>query len=350
MQRIKIGIIGLGEAWERLHAPAYSRLRDKFEITAVCDRDIGRAESAAAELGFTGGVYSDCNKMLKDADIEAAGVMVPIPENFECGRAAINAGKHLIAEKPFASSPKTAKELIRLKNQSGVKVLVAENYRYDEENALMKKLIGEHRIGNPVYFIDNHVTEIQKDMLTDPFASAEWRKKPDFKGGAFLDSGVHHIARHRFLFGNIERVFACGRPSDVGFIPYSCINALLSFEGNVAGHYSFYAVGKETQMPAVGLRIYGTGGEIYLEDRDCGFVNVSYKDGGHEAIPYKNGEGYHNELCNFYEALVNDADIVSSPEKELGDIEAVYAILESIGRERAVRLNSGFNSEEGHEK
>jgi predicted dehydrogenase len=118
MDRIKIGIIGLGMAWERLHAPAFARLSDKFEITAVCDKDMNKAREVAAWINLpVEAAYDDYLIMLKKADMEAVDTMVPIQENYECAAAVLKHGKHLIAEKPFASSPDAAKQLIKLKNR-----------------------------------------------------------------------------------------------------------------------------------------------------------------------------------------------------------------------------------------
>jgi predicted dehydrogenase len=241
--------------------------------------------------------------------------------------------------------------------------MVAENYRYDEENVLIKQLIDDHRIGNPVYFIDNHVTEFQREMVGGGFARADWRQHPDFEGGVLLDTGVHHIARQRFLFGDVQSVYASGRPTQVDFTPYSCVNALITFRQNaefdrtnivratvLSGHYSFFMLGRETQSPPVGLRIFGTNGEIYLEDRACGFVNVSYKDGCHEAIAYTPDQGYYHELVNFHGALRRGEAIVSTPEKELGDMEVIFALLKSIEKEKAVRFKESHASHNGQRK
>lgn len=338
MARIKIGVIGLGMAWERLHAPAFARLQDRFEIAAVCDTDMEKAKSTAAWLNLPPeSAYDNYSRMLLRSDISAIDTMVPIGENYECAEAVIKSGKHLLAEKPFAASPDAARALIRLRERMGVKVMVAENFRYDEENVLIKNLIADHRIGNPVYFIDNNVTEFQHDMLGDTFARAVWRRHPEFKGGVLLDTGVHHIARQRFLFGNVLSLYASGRPTEADFSPYACVNAMLAFENHIAGHYSFYMTGRETQAPLTGLRIFGTNGEIYLEERACGYVNVSYRDGYHEAISYTPDQGYYQELINFHNALVHNERIVSTPEKELGDIEIIFAMLESIERGESVQ-------------
>jgi len=340
MQQIKIGIIGLGKAWEQLHAPAYAQLADKFKITAVCTHNHQKAQSTAHSLGLpTAAAFGDYNKMLAEADIEAVHTIVPIPENFECAKAAITHGKHIIAEKPLAATRAAAKELVTLQKKTGITMLVAENSRYEEENIIIKNLLEERRIGNPVYFIDNHVTEFQKEMLDETnFASTAWRKDADFKGGVFFDSGVHHAAYHRFLFGGVRTLYAVGRPAEVDFAPYSALHAMLTFDNHVAGHYSFFIIGKETQHPSVGLRIFGTNGEIYLENKDCGYVNVSTKDGQYEAIPFTPKSGYAGELNNFYDALRNKKEIISTPEKALGDMEVIFGMLESAQEDKRLRV------------
>ena len=338
MQQIKIGVIGLGKAWEQLHFPAFARLTDKFKITAVCDIDCQKAKSAASALGLDT-VYDDYSKMLMEADIEAVATMVPIAENFECAKAAIKHGKHIIAEKPLAATRKSAEKLINLKEKAGITMLVAENSRYEEENIIIKNLLEERRIGNPAYFIDNHVTEFQKDMLNEAnFASTPWRQDADFSGGVFLDSGVHHVACHRFLFGGVRTLYAQGRPSEADFAPYSAINAMLTFDNHIVGHYSFFIIGAETQHPAVGLRIFGTHGEIYLESKESGIVHVSTKDGESEMIAYTPKSGYYHELNNFYDALRNKKEVISTPEKALGDIDVIFSMLESATDDKMLKM------------
>jgi len=86
------------------------------------------------------------------------------------------------------------------------------------------------------------------------------------------------------------------------------------------------------------LRIFGTHGEIYLEERQCGFVNVTYRDGRHsDAITYVPGQGYVHELEDFYTALRLGGNLNSTPEKALGDIEAIFCLMESIRLNQVVK-------------
>lgn len=338
-KRIKLGVIGLGMAWERLHYPALLKLTDQYEIAAVCNRTVEKAVNFANSIALgQENVYSDYREMLKRPDLEAIDVMVPISDNYNIAKDVIIAGKHLIAEKPFASTPEAAKELIDLKNQHNVKVLVGENFRYDEENNIIKEIISSGQIGEVMYFIQNSTGGFDKAMKENEFAAKEWRQYPDFPGGSFLDGGIHDMARMRFLFGDVASLYACARPQDEQYCPYMTINTMLKFKNNVIGHYSYYAKGEEHLKPPVGLRIYGTKGDLFMESKDIGVLNICYNDGHCEEKGFAPAMGYYYELLNFYNALTNNEAILSTPEEEYGDITLVYDVLKSIEQNQLIQM------------
>ena len=325
-EKLRLGVIGTGMAWDKLHYPALQQLSDKYEITAVCNKTVDKAQRVASTVNLPPDrVYSSYSEMLKRDDIDVVDVLVPISENFEVARDVLLAGKNLIAEKPFAATLDGANELLELKNRNNLKVMVAENYRYDDGNRIIKDVISSGKIGEITNFILEKSTDFPTEMLGDSFAAKEWRQHPNFHGGIFLDSGVHDIALIRFLFGNYESLYAVGAPQIDDYCPFSSITALLKFPNNVAGTYTFRSNAKTLMNPPIGLRIFGTLGEIYLESKDCGVVNVRIKDGWSEDLSFVPERGYYNELLNFY-----DGNIISTPEKEVGDIELVFDILKSI--------------------
>ena len=133
------------------------------------------------------------------------------------------------------------------------------------------------------------------EMTKNGFARTEWRQHPDYPGGDLLDAGVHDLAGLRHIFGPVERVHAFGRRQDDDFSPCAVFNVNLRFRSGVTGQFSFDA-GREPHRPPVGLRIFGTGGEIYLEERDAGVINVSYNDGRSEQIRYTPRRGYYSRF------------------------------------------------------
>ena len=93
------------------------------------------------------------------------------------------------------------------------------------------------------------------------------------------------------------------------------------------------------QRPLVGLRMFGTGGMIYLEERDCGAINVAYNDGGHQVVSYRPQRGYYNELLNFYNASTGREPLAVTPEMEYGDAMTVFAMLDSIKEKRIMEVD-----------
>ncbi len=338
--KIRLGVIGTGMAWERLHWPALMKLTDKYEIAAVANKTVEKAQTFADSICLSADrVYGDYREMLLRPDIDAVDVLVPISENFEVARDVLNAGYPLIAEKPFASTLGAAQELINIKNSKKIPVLVAENFRYDEENKLIKRLLEERALGEPVGFVQVTGADFETEEKQDTFAAKEWRQHPDFPGGIFLDGGIHDMARLRFLFGNAAAVNAFALPHDKDYCPYAALFAGISFESGVSGQYAFLSAQAEHVKPSVGLRIYCSQGDIYLESKTAGKLRLFHKNGRTEELPFTPAKGYENELLNFYEALKNGSSIVSTPEEELGDLTLVYGILHAAEGRTTLSLN-----------
>jgi len=324
--KLKLAVIGIGMAWDKLHQPALAQLGDCYEIVAMCDTEIEKARGAAAALNLPAEqIYSDHRQLLQQSDVEVVLTLVPISENFEVARDVILTGKDLIAEKPLAATLEGAKELIALKNQHGTKMLVAENFRYEEFCTVIKEIITSGQIGEVAYFILNTAAGFEQGMTGDSFSAKEWRQHPNFAGGIFLDGGVHDMALMRCLFGEAEEVKALGTAQSQDYCPWRNINAVIKFAGGVVGSYNFWSPHTELAEPPIGLRIFGSLGEIVLESKDCGVVRVYYRNGGCEQKNFTPNRGFYNELRGFY-----DGEIVSTPEKELGDMELVFKVVKAL--------------------
>ena len=340
MKKIRLGVIGTGMAWKRLHWPALQELQDKYEITALCNRTKSDALDFAREINLPDSkVYDDYNEMLKNEELDAVDLLVPIQENYEAAVAVVKKNINLIAEKPLAGTIHGAEKLLELHKKHPVLIMVAENYRYNEEINKIRELVHQNRIGEIVYFIFNQFVDFEEEMKKNTFAATEWRQYPSYPGGTFLDAGLHDLAALRHIFGGVEQVYAQGRKQKEEFSPYRVINTQISFKNGIIGHYSYYTDGKETQRPLIGLRIFGTNGEIYLEEKTCGVINVSYYDGHSEQIPYQAKRGYYNELLNFYNAMMGYEDISVTPEVEYGDVKMVFDILKSIENNLAIEVD-----------
>jgi len=345
MNKIRLAVIGTGMAWERLHWPAIQELGDKYEVVALCNRTKKDAENFANSINLDlKNVYDDYNEMLQRDDIDAVDVLVPIPDNFEAAAAVLKANKNLIAEKPLAATLEGAKELLELHKKHPVHFMVAENYRYNEENNIIKDIINQGKIGQVMYFIKNNMTDFESEMTKNTFAATEWRQYPDYRGGTFLDAGIHDIAALRHIFGEVEHVYALGRPQQEPFNPYMSINVQILFKSGVIGQYNYCSEIDELQKPPIGFRIFGTQGEIYLEDKKSGVIHVAYRDGSSEQIQFTPERGYYNELLNFYNALNGTEAILSTPEVAYGDLKMVFDALKSIESNQPVKVDNIYHA------
>lgn len=342
MKKIRLGVIGTGLAWERLHYPALEELKDKYEIAALANRTKADAENFASRIGLAPeNVYDDYKKMLERNDIDAVDILVPIELNYIVSADVAQAGFHFICEKPMAPDMEQADKFLQLaRSKSDLKIMIAENYRYDEENNLIKKMVEEKRIGDVIYFIKNNVTCFPCGMDKDTYAGTEWRQHPGFPGGAFLDAALHDIAAMRHIFGDIECVQAFGKPQTQDFNPYISICSNILFKSGVIGQFNYYPSGIESVKPPVGFRIFGTNGEIVLEDKTKGVIAVGYNDGRTETISFTPERGYYNELLNFYNAFNGTENIIVTPEVEYGDVRTVFCILDSISSRRITGVDN----------
>ncbi len=340
MKKLRMGIIGMGMAFERLHYPAFQKLSDKYEIIAICDPEIHRTEKWKSRLRLEeGDIYGDYHEIIKRDDIDAFDVMVPIELNYKITEEIAEAGKPIISEKPLAPTIEQAEKARKLPEKYNVPIMIAENYRYNEEINIIRDLIKTREIGKVYYFIQNRVINFPQDMLKNKFSAKEWRQHPEFPGGTILDTGVHDISALRHIFGAIGKVQAFGINQKEDYSPYPVIQANLLFRDGITGHFSFFSAGKEMQRPLIGLRIFGEKGMIFLEEKDCRTINVAYNDGNTKQIPYQPRQGYLQELKNFYKAAMGEERLSVTPELEFGDTITVLSILKSAKKQEVVSID-----------
>jgi predicted dehydrogenase len=331
-------------AFERLHLPAYRQLADRYELVALCDTDPEKARTWAERLNLPPeNVYADWQALVRRGDLDVVDIIVPVALNFTVteGVARALSGRQtgIVCEKPLAPDLAQAEAARELPRKYGVPILIAENYRYNQEVNLLRDLVRTKRIGDIWYFLQNRVMDFPGDMVKDKFAATEWRQHADFPGGVITDTAVHDLAALRCIFGALDRIQAFGHPQAAGFAPYAVVQANLRFKSGITGQFTFFCAGKEMQRPLIGLRLFGTEGMIYLEERDCGVINLAYNDGRQEQIPYQPQQGYYNEFLNLYNALTGSEPLGVPPEVEYGDLKTVQDLLRSIREERIIAVD-----------
>ena len=152
MEKLKIGIIGCGFITNMKHLPSLSRLKSTIEIAAFCDEIISRAEAAKAECGDKGSyVTEDYHKIINDADIDVIHVCTPNATHCEITCAALEAGKHVMCEKPMAITGKEARKMVETAKRCGKKLTVGYQNRFREDSQYLRRLVDQGRLGDIYY-------------------------------------------------------------------------------------------------------------------------------------------------------------------------------------------------------
>ena len=147
-QPIKIGLIGanIHQGWSpRAHLPALAAHPD-FDLAGVCTTRQESADEARAAFN-AGSAWDDYNRMLSDADIEAATISLRVPSHYEPTMAALRAGKHTFTEWPLGRTTEEALEMANVAREQGVKTIVGLQARANPAVAHLKNLIADGYVG-----------------------------------------------------------------------------------------------------------------------------------------------------------------------------------------------------------
>ncbi|MDE0592059.1 MAG: Gfo/Idh/MocA family oxidoreductase [Dehalococcoidia bacterium] len=206
----KIALVGCGGMGRR-HAHGYIELRKYFDIVemaAVCDVHHDVAATVAGEIGEATGatpdIYTDFDDMLSKADLDGVAIVTSTPMHHIFAIKAMNAGLHVITEKPMGLTLKACRQMHEVSESTGKVLAVAENYRRDPMNRLTKSLIDSGAIGTPYFALDIGVNSSDGAVMH----STVWRAKKEQAGGAPLDAGVHNADMLLYLMGGANTVFA----------------------------------------------------------------------------------------------------------------------------------------------
>jgi predicted dehydrogenase len=191
----------------RAHSQAWRTVDRVFELplrprmAAICGRDESAAESAAARLGWAA-TETDWRALIARDDVQLIDIAAPGSLHAPIAIAALQAGKHVLCEKPLANTLAEAERMAAAADAafpSGARAMVGFNYRRVPALALARRLVEQGRIGTL-----RHVRAVYlQDWLVDPDSPLTWRMQADRAGsGALGDLGAHIVDLARFLTGD----------------------------------------------------------------------------------------------------------------------------------------------------
>ncbi|MBE8521139.1 Gfo/Idh/MocA family oxidoreductase [Amycolatopsis sp. H6(2020)] len=338
---IRLGLIGIGLAVEKLHWPALRGLADRFAVTAFTDPS---AEQRRRFTGYSGTdparAAADRAALLAREDVDAVLISVPIPQLYEVACDALAAGKDVLCEKPAGVDAEQAAAFLALAaGHPDRTFMVGENHFYRDDLRYARALLDDGAIGRLHLMAWRHA--VRSVPRAGGFTSTPWRHRPQYRGGVHLDAGVHHIAQIRLLCGEIARLHAAVQTANSTIDAPSDLALNLVFTGGAIGNYTASYIEIPVPPEPNDMRLYGTEGVLVLAgaEPERRVTRSSTEAITHTTVFRGIDNGYRAELVDFADAVQFGVRPVGSVAQSVANAMVVQRAFDSAERAAALELD-----------
>jgi len=320
---VKWGIISTADINRRLIPGAQAS--DEVELLAVGSRDLGKAEAFARTWGIER-AYGSYDELLADPDIEA--VYLPLPNTMHCEWSirALEAGKHVLCEKPMSRHPADVEAAFDASERTGRLLTEAFMYRHNPQTKRLKELVDGGAIGE--------LRVIRSTFSYALYDADNIRLRTDVEGGALMDVGCYCVSGSRLLAGEPEIVFGQEfiGPTGTDWV----FSGLMRFPGDVLATFDCGTTLPERDE----LEAIGTEGSLFLDDpwHCLNPVIELRRNGGTELIEIEPADSYRLELEDLGAALRGGTTPLLGRADAVGQARAIEALYRSAAEGRAVVL------------
>ena len=190
---LNVGIIGFGMAGQVFHAPIIACV-ENLELKAIRTNGQSNVEIAANKYPQVE-IVSETAALLARKDLDLIVVAAPNETHYELAKAALEAGKHVVVDKPFTANSAEAAELIEVAESCGRILTVHQNRRWDSDFLTVRKILDSEMLGRLVE------AEIHYDRYRPALRENTWKEKNSAGTGMLYDLGSHLIDQAQVLFG-----------------------------------------------------------------------------------------------------------------------------------------------------
>lgn len=199
---LRIAVVGVGFGTV-VHVPAF--LSEGLEVVGIMARRLERAEEAAATFGIEHAL-SDFDELLALPGLDAVSIATPTAYHHDMAIAALQAGKHVICEKPFALNATEAKAMTDAAQRSGKTAMIAHEFRFASGRMFVKQLLEEGYVGDPKIVLLRLLRGPSAPLPAEPMEYRPERDAAASGAGFLFGLGSHYIDALRYWFGEAVEV------------------------------------------------------------------------------------------------------------------------------------------------
>jgi scyllo-inositol 2-dehydrogenase (NADP+) len=347
---IDVGLIGFGLAGRAFHAPVI-RAVPGLRLNAILQRSGSQAAEAYPDVRIVRSV----EELLAIPEIQLVVIATPNDTHHPLAMRCLTAGRHVVVDKPFATTLQEAISLVRFARQQNRLLTVYQNRRYDSDFQIIQKLVASQALGRIVRFESNY------DRYRPQLKPGAWREHSGPGTGILFDLAPHLIDHALVLFGVPEAITADVRIERDAAKADDAFDIVLHYRGGTAGEMR--AVLRSTMLavtPRPRFLLYGTAASFLKQAFDPQEMNLR---SGHmpadaawgaeleenwgvltrphgdafvqKRIPPANCD-YRDYYKNVRDAILGTAELAVTPESALNVMQALELSRESSDRRQTI--------------
>jgi xylose dehydrogenase (NAD/NADP) len=297
----------------------------KVDLVGVASRTKERAEQYASWWEIPR-AYGSYEALLADDEIDAVYISLPNTLHCEWSVKALEAGKHVLCEKPLSRHPDEVVAAFDAADRAGRLLSEAFMWRHNPQTARLKELVDQGAIGE--------LRLIRSTFSYSLYDEGNIRLQPEVEGGGLMDVGCYNVSGSRFLGGEPERVFgeAWYGPTGTDWV----FAGTMRFPGDVIASFDCgTALTNRDELEAIGSE-----GSLFVDDPwHCLRPGIELRrDGDVERIELDPQDSYRLELENMSDAIRGRAELLLARDDALGQARTLEALHASATRSTPVTL------------
>ena len=311
---MRLGIVSTADINRKVIPGAHAS--DKIELVAVASREQRRAEEYAKTWEIPR-AYGSYESLLEDQDVDAVYISLPNTMHREWSIRSLEAGKHVICEKPFSRRPADVEEAFDAAERSGRLLTEAFMYRHNPQTARLVELVRGGAIGE--------LRLVRSAFSYALYDADNIRLRTDVEGGSLMDVGCYCVSGSRLLAGEPESVHgqAAVGPNGTDWV----FTGMLRFPGDVLALFDCgTSLADRDELEAIGSE-----GSLFLDDPwHCKqpVIEIRRADGV-ERVELDPVDSYRLELENLADAAAGEAPLRLGREDALGQARTIDALFRS---------------------